>query len=30
MKTLAQHQIYAVECMKYNPQLGIFYDPGCG
>ena len=30
MKHLAEHQIYALTCMEYNPQLGIFYDPGTG
>lgn len=27
---LAKHQIYASEMMDNNPQLGIFYEAGCG
>ena len=30
VKTLKDHQIFAIECMNYSPQLGIFYQPGCG
>lgn len=30
MKHLAEHQLYALACMDYNPCLGLFYDPGCG
>ena len=27
---LAKHQVYASEMMDSNPQLGIFYEAGCG
>lgn len=27
---LAKHQVYASEMMDANPQLGIFYEAGCG